>query len=92
MDAILQIPVKIIKKQELIIGPLAWYEASKVPGLKIDLSHNSVSFEGNAKDIINLLVARYEKIFGRASYEVCRDSVQDLVSKMKPDEIPSSLK
>jgi len=30
-----QISVRIIKEQELIIGPLAWEEAKKVPGLKV---------------------------------------------------------
>ena len=92
MDAILQIPIRIIKEQELVIGPLAWYEAGKVAGLKIDSSHTSISFNGDAKDIINRLVAQYERIFGHTSYEVCREAVQDIINKMPPEEIPSSLK
>ncbi len=92
MDTILKIPIRIIKEQELVIGPLAWDEASKVSGLTIDQSHNSVSFSGDGKDAINRLVAQYERIFGRASHEVCRDAVRDIISEMSPDEIPSSLK
>jgi hypothetical protein len=92
MDAILQIPIKIIKEQELIIGPLAWYEAGKVAGLTIDPSHTSVSFNGDAKDIINRLITQYERIFGRASHEVCREAVRDIISGMSSEEVPSSLK
>lgn len=89
---ILQIPIRIIKEQELVIGPLAWYEASKVTGLTIDQSHNSVSLSGDNKDIINRLVAQYERIFGKASHAVCHDAVQDLIAEMKPEEVPESLK
>ena len=92
MDTILQIPIRIIKEQELVIGPLAWDEAKKVTGLMIDPSRASVSFSGNSKDIINRLVARYERLFGRASHEVCREAVQDLLAELPPDQIPSSLK
>jgi len=87
-----QIPMRIIKEQELIIGPIAWEEAMKVSGLIIDQSHNSVSFSGNEKEIIDRLVAQYERLFGRASHEVCKEAVQDLIAEMSPEEIPSSLR
>lgn len=89
---ILQIPIRIIKEQELVIGPLAWDEARKVSGLTIDQSHNSVAISGDSKDIINRLVAQYERIFGKASHEVCREAVHDIVVNMSPEEVPSSLK
>lgn len=92
METILQIPIRIIKEQELVIGPLAWDEAGKVSGLTIDQGHSLVSFSGDGKDIINRLVAQYERLFGKASHAVCRDAVQDLIIKMSPEEIPSSLK
>ena len=87
-----KIPLRIIKEQELIIGPLAWDEARKVIGLIVDQSHNSVSFSGDEKDIVNRLVAQYERLFGLASHEVCKEAVQDLIAEMSPEEIPSSLK
>ncbi len=90
--AILQIPIRIIHEQELVIGPLAWDEAGKVSGLTIDKSHNSASFSGDGKDIINRLVAQYERIFGKASHEVCREAVQDIIAEMPPEDVPSSLK
>ena len=92
MTAFDQIPLRIIKEQELIIGPLAWDEAMKVSGLTIDQSHSSVSFAGDEKEVINRLGAQYERLFGRASHEVCREAVQDLIAEMPLDQIPSSLK
>ena len=88
-----QIVVRIIKEQELVIGPLAWDEAKKVSGLNvIDSKKGEVSFSGDQKETVNKLVAQYERLFGRASHEVCKEAVQDLVAEMSPNEIPDSLK
>lgn len=89
-----QIAVRIIKEQELIIGPLAWDEARKVQGIEVlDQKNGEIDLQnGDARDIINRLVAQYEKIFGKASHEVCKEVVQDLIAEMPPEEIPSSLK
>jgi hypothetical protein len=92
MDTILKIPIRIIKEQELVIGPLAWDEARKVAGLTVDKEHNSVSFTGDSKDTINRLVAQYEKIFGKASHAVCKEAVQDIIAEIPPEQIPESLK
>ena len=89
-----KIAIRIIKEQELIIGPLAWDEARKVQGLQvIDEKRGEVSLQnGDPKNTIDKLVAQYERIFGRASHAVCHDAVQDLITEMSPEEIPSSLK
>ena len=89
-----QIVKRIIKEQELVIGPLAWDEARKVPGLQVlDQKNGEISFQnGDVREIINNLVAQYEKIFGKASHEVCKEAVQDLLAEMSPEEVPSSLK
>jgi len=89
-----QIAIRIIREQELVIGPLAWDEARKVQGLKvIDEKKGEVSLQdGDQKNVINKLVAQYERIFGRASHVVCHDAVQDIIAEMSPDQIPSSLK
>jgi hypothetical protein len=92
MDAILQIPILIIKEQEQIIGPLAWEEAGKVAGLNINQSHSAVSFTGDAKDVINRLVAQYERLFGMASREVCKNAAAPSLANMAAADIPSSLK
>ena len=88
-----QIAIRIIKEQELIIGPLAWDEARQVSGFHIiDQTKEDIAFDGDAKDILNKLVAKYERLFGRASHEVCRDAVRDLVAQMPTEEVPSSLR
>ena len=84
---------KIIKEQELIIGPVAWNEARKVSGLKIiNEKSGEVSFEGDPKQVIDRLVAQYENLFGRASHEVCKEAVSALIVDLMPSEIPASLK
>ena len=88
-----QIALRIIKAQEMIIGPLAWDEARKVSGFHInDQKKGEVSFDGDAKEILNKLVVQYEHLFGRASDEVCREAVQDIVAEMPPAEVPDILK
>ncbi len=81
---------KIIQEQQLIIGPLAFSQASKVNGITID--GEKVTLTGNGKEILNNLVNRYSEFFGQASIEVCKDAVRDITAKMKPEEIPDSLK
>ncbi len=97
MDTVLQFPliaIRIIKEQALIIGPLAWDEARKVQGLQVvdEQKEEVVLQEGDQKNIIDKLVAQYERIFGKASHAVCHDAVQDLLAGMPPEEIPSSLR
>ncbi len=86
-----QISIRIIKQQELIIGPIAWDEAKKVQGFRVDKATERVDFDGDAKEILNRLVAQYARLFGKVSTEVCRESVQDLLAELPPDELPSSL-
>ena len=87
-----QIVNKIIKDQELIIGPLAWEQAKKVTGLTIDIAKHEVAIEGDTKDVLEKLVAQYEKLFGQASREVCRDAVRPFLSQVPAEEIPAVLK
>jgi hypothetical protein len=87
-----EIATKIIKEQELIIGPLAWIEAQKVPGLKVvNKSRGEVNLEGDESIMVNKLVNQYERLFGRASREVCKDAAKSLVSGLSPSEIPATL-
>lgn len=84
---------RIIQEQEVIIGPIAWSEARKVAGLVIvDQKTGAVELQGDPVKSINQLVAQYERLFGRASREVCKDAVRNLVVDMKPNDIPSSLR
>lgn len=94
MDTLSQITERIIKEQELVIGPLAWSEAKKVLGLTVvetDGGHVRLS-SGDPKSIVDNLIARYERLFGRAAQEVCRDATRALVANMQPSEVPQSLR
>jgi hypothetical protein len=85
---------KIIQEQELIIGPIAWTEAGKVQGLHV-LDHNTGSVEltnGNPGDVVDRLVNQYERLFGRASREVCRDAVKSMLTTLDASQIPVSLR
>jgi hypothetical protein len=93
MASLNDVAIKIIKKQELVIGPLAWTEAAKVRGLSIDISKGSVAIsDSDPKYTVDRLVAQYERLFGRASQEVCRDAVADILKSFAPTDIPASLR
>ncbi|MCE9585334.1 hypothetical protein K8Q94_01800 [Candidatus Nomurabacteria bacterium] len=88
-----QISFRIIMEQANIVGSLAWDEAFKVPGLHIiNKQKGEFAFDGNAKDVLDNLVLQYEKLFGKLSHEVSRESVQDLIAELPEADIPSSLK
>lgn len=87
-----QLAESIIEEQAVVVGPLAWEQAGKVSGLRIDIAKHEVNIEGNAKEVLEKLVAQYEELFGAASREVCRDAVRPLLSQVSEDDIPAVLK
>lgn len=91
MDIFLTIANRIIKEQEVIIGPLAWEEAKKVKGIKIQ-EKTKLVIDGNKTSVINDLVKQYSRLFGRASTEVCKDAVRDLISDLPAQQVPASLR
>ncbi len=94
MSILDQVAGRIIKGQELIIGPLAWEEAKKVPGIKIiNQSNAEISIDPNAdgRSVIDNLVRVYELFFGRASHEICKESAAPLLVNLSKTEIPLSL-
>lgn len=90
MDIYSQVAERIIKEQETIIGPIAIEQARKVEGLEV-VSDDNVKITGNAKDVLGKLVDQYEKLFGRASVEVCREAVRGMGSQAPKDQIPQIL-
>ena len=92
MDIFSTIAIKIIKEQELIIGPLAWIEAKKVGGLTVTDATREVFLDGDKKEVIDSLVAQFDRLFGRASHEVSREAVAGLIADLTPTDIPVSLK
>ncbi len=94
MTTLDQIAGKIIKEQELVIGPLAWTEAEKVQGLHVvNEALGEVTLNnGDPKETVNRLVSQYERLFGLASHEVCRDAVTVLIRDLAQADVPSSLR
>jgi hypothetical protein len=94
MTTIDKIALNIILQQELIIGPLAWMEARKVKGINIpNEPKGSVAIEGgDGKTVIDLLVSQYERLFGKASREVCKEAAAPFLSDLGPGDVPLSLK
>lgn len=92
MDPFSQAVEKIVREQGNVIGPLALEQARRVQGLKVDLDKHEVSFNGNRTEILEHLVEQYQKLFGQASVQVCKDAVRPLVAKMPPQEVPALLK
>lgn len=87
-----QISVRIIKEQELIIGPIAWQEAIKVSGIKIiDQEKQEVSISDDPKTVLSRLVEQYSRLFGKVSTEVCKEAAQDLLVELPKDQIPANL-
>jgi hypothetical protein len=91
MSATVNLIARIIQEQELIIGPLAWREARKVPGLRVS-EKQEVAVEGSARDVLSGLVRQYEGLFGPASRQVCRDAVKSLLSGVPAQDVPDVLK
>lgn len=83
--------MRIIHEQEVIIGPLAWSVAGEVKGLTVR-GNNSVVLSGSYAVVLAGLVKKYEKLFGPASREVCRDAVRSLVASVPERDVPDVLK
>ncbi|MBX4197788.1 hypothetical protein KW782_00435 [Candidatus Parcubacteria bacterium] len=93
MSTLDQIVIRIIKEQELIVGPVAWSEARKVSGIRIiNQKTGELVIEGSdSRIVVDHLVEQYQQLFGRASKEVCKDAAATLLADLSPTEIPSSL-
>jgi len=85
---------KIIREQELVIGPLAWVEAAKVSGLQVidQRAGTLLISDPHPTEVVDRLVAQYEKLFGRASREVSKDAVKSIIANISSAEIPESLR
>ncbi len=92
MDMYAQIAEKIIESQEAIIGPVAIEQAEQVPNLKVDWANHKVMISGQGAHVIDILVGRYQNLFGQISVEVCKEAAHSLIADLKPDQLPTTLK
>lgn len=82
---------RIIKEQQSIIGPLAVEQARKVDGLSFS-ENNQVAVQGSGKDVLEHLVSQYEKLFGKASVEICKEALIPIKDKLTSTDLPDVLK
>jgi hypothetical protein len=91
-----RIAESIVKEQELLMGPVAWYEAEKVPGLQVVKKdeEESVTIASDVDGMVALdnLVDAYRKLFGPAAVEVSRDAASVYIADIDQTQIPSSLR
>ena len=71
---------------------MAISEANKVTGLKVSPDLSAVSVTGESLKIITDLVHQYERLFGQASIEACKDSVKEVLPRISAKDIPDFLK
>lgn len=91
MDTVAQAASKIIKEQQAIIGPIALDQARKVSGFTIT-NVDDVKITGDKKTALDDLVKQFEKLFGQASIQVCKDAFEPFSDKIPAAEIPDILK
>ena len=82
----------IVSNQRSIIGPMAIAEANKVIGLQISPDLQTITVNGDSKEILINLVHQYERLFGQASVEACKDSVKEILPEISVKDIPDFLK
>lgn len=90
MDPVAQAASKIIKEQQAIIGPVALDQAKKVAGLTI--SGDDIKVTGNKKQTLENLVKQFEKLFGKASVQVCKEAFEPYAEKIPQTDVPDILK
>ena len=90
-DIFVQFADRIIREQEGIIGPIAYEQASKVPGITIDPTTHAIQLKGDKKQILENLVKQYELLFGRVSIEICKEAVRGVISNAPADQVPQIL-
>lgn len=91
MDPVAQVASKIIKEQQAIIGPIALDQAKKVSGMAVT-SADDVKITGNKKEALSNLVKQFEKLFGQASVQVCKDAFAPFADKIPAADVPDMLK
>ena len=77
METLEYVVLRIIREQELIIGPVAWDEAKRVVGLRVDPVVGEVRIVCDDPNIaIQQLISRYAEFFGTSVEETYKDAVE----------------
>jgi hypothetical protein len=91
-DVYAQIAIKIIKSQEVIIGPVAIEQAKRIPHIKVDWDAEQVTITGDEAKTLDALINTYKELFGQISVEVSKEAAASLVGKLPANQLPEALK
>lgn len=92
MNLASQMAESIIKEHAKIIGPIAWEEASKIAGLKVDNNIQRVQVIGAGPVVLKELVRHFEILFGLTARAVSRAAVRHLITTENRDMFPAILR
>lgn len=84
-----QMATAIVNHQKDIIGPLAFEQAKKVPGVVVTAGNIEISADPSSTLIG--LVQKYEELFGQTSIEVCKDAIRELGVSISSKDLPAIL-
>lgn len=92
MDVYEEIVAKIIKSQEIIIGPVAIEQAQRVPHIQVDWAAKKITIDGDEASAVDALVEVYKELFGQISVEVSKEAAASLIGKVPAGKLPEALK
>jgi wyosine [tRNA(Phe)-imidazoG37] synthetase (radical SAM superfamily) len=84
----------IVKSQYSIVGPLAIEQANKVSGITVNTT-GEPSLDAKIDDPVKLLsdlVKQFERLFGAASVEVCKEAVKEAHVTITEKDLPDILR
>lgn len=81
----------ILKSQMMVVGPLAIDQARKVAGISIGTG-DTITIQGNGKELLEKLVQQFEQLFGQASVEACKDAIKESQLSLSPSDLPEILR
>ncbi len=82
----------IVSGQKQIIGPMAVDEANKVQGVVVSKNLDSIQISGESDQLLQNLVNQYEKLFGQASVEACKEAVKKILPSINDPHLPDFLR
>ena len=82
----------IVSGQKQIIGPMAVEQANHVEGLKITQSLETIEEIGDGDQLLKSLISEYEKLFGQASVEACKESIKKIIPSISSNKVPEFLR
>lgn len=90
-NTLIKVVKAIVAEQKTIIGPLAIDQANKVSGIHITQDLGKIEVSGESNQILSNLVAQYEKLFGKASIEACKEALKEMTPQFPSKDLPQIL-